>query len=1705
MACSVRETITRELKNNNFIDDKNNIIGSTQDVFPYIDSINQFAKDNFGVTDDVLITKSMSNVAGARVKIRFNTNIVEQIDTNRENNDFNSRQGVEEVFQENPELSSIGTEQQYSQYLDTIFPDSKVKDIVYHGTPVRFENDSFKIEYQGKNTNRTTKGFYFTDNKKLAEDYATSSVDYESFDSAEDYEARRTDIVYPVILDIKNLQLTNNIQDTESNKEKFKNADGFKTDEAFDDSMLQRGTIGHQYVVTNPEQIHILGSKQDIKGFKDFVNNNNFNSRQEVNEDILLNKSDESLFGNEEVNIPLGDNYGEFVKYKTVQYNNVDNEIRSINSKLASTVNKEPLLERRRTLQKDLKVLTEQLEKLQENKVQYMFQAIQEDLDNISNALQGDSTIADVKDVEARLNFYDAFLWGKDDEFTAGSLSEYVELTPEFNNLVAQAQDLSNKYPEFLIQKIKQLVSEDVIVQETIKNTGLDLDALLSSEKDITKFDSELMGVMGNAFSKDNILPQYLQILMHRTQIRHANTANELVANLNEVEKRTGLYNPDWIFNEDSEGQKDGFIKDLYTDDWFKALKNYRALKAIYTGNRNKDTHKAVLDWIRNNTTVVDFTKIPAIRELYASNSKYSSYFTSMTQVESEAWEKDMISKYGPKYDSLVQNIIQKLEAYEQMSINAEQTDTWINSFNIWEFIKNMKEGKKNSHFIPLDDKTTAYFSDFDAIPFLPLDSIKNQQNIFGENVPDTVYINEDFRRDIIGNSDNLEYYNAIKAISQYVNDTYHTNLTGKLSYPRVRKTWLESTHETLKDIKGGKFKAVGDLASNTLHYWKGLAYERGSYSQDNSDVHSNYTDSFNAEVRDLAQLYEIQGMTEGEAFTRAKQELIEDYSSDLSRDLKAVSQMAALHNAREEVGPVAKATLNMYKNMTDANGKERKNAISKLEYYVDHIIFNNINKYRNSGKFEGKSWNPGLKDFLGALDGITGGKVNTKSANFLSEGEQKIFEGFKEVLESGKIPESISLNELGFRLSKRQVTDVEGNTFTIFEVQGEKTTEEDFNTKFKAYLEAKIESLGLDLNLAGAIDGGLKTIILKSLALAPIPGIFNRIEGLNSGYIMDATGKYWSVGNMDIAKNMMSFWNTRRLPVKMLQNLGKSNNVTQMRIFEELTKRMPGVLQDRKDELQRNANENKFSLEDVDVFVLAVGNPERKNQGGIMLSMMMDFMIKDSQGNEMPLLDKNTQTFNGFEIVDGILKTKPGFEHLQDMFNFEDLIINMSVAISRSQGNYSGNDIMMAKRSIWGKAATMFLTWLPEHLNQRFGSSSQVDLYRRDVNPQGRYVSAFKANKINTATLFAAGGLGISYGMLGMAGLVGGGIISAIVFKKYLSKYMHADKAGIKRDVNHIQEFIQMLLSVGIEFMNYPSYLLSTIPGMSKLKIKNRAFENTTMTEEQRNSMRAMTRELAIMLSWLSVKMMVMALYNGIGGGDDDEKSPRRMRYYFLQNQISRSITTLSGFMNPYAFAKDQSRNAFLSHLTDTFKLVHSVTTFDWQGIKNNATAPTPIPLSIDRTIRNLVGNRENSILQDKIDYASQVDFNKIPAPLRWTTITAKDLFTDGEYSAKKEYNDARKEIREEIKKQVIEEYDEDKEVVKKITDLRMRKKVGSKYKDLSYEDASDIIEEGGVIQDPTKKATQTDRNAFKDKLKEQGLSNSEIADIMREEFRGK
>jgi hypothetical protein len=173
-----------------------------------------------------------------------------------------SKEGVDFVFKQNPDLTNIGSQEDYSEYIKTIFPESKVQDIVYHRGVQKIETFD-KSKTKEINGNR----FYFS-----------------PFDTG-----RYGQHITQALLNIKNLAVpydNNFIDDVnkkhpEYTKGKSKwfhlpaqiyiNADKYGYDGVF----AFKGTNDDEYSVYSPDQIHILGSKQDIKGFKKYTKNKN--------------------------------------------------------------------------------------------------------------------------------------------------------------------------------------------------------------------------------------------------------------------------------------------------------------------------------------------------------------------------------------------------------------------------------------------------------------------------------------------------------------------------------------------------------------------------------------------------------------------------------------------------------------------------------------------------------------------------------------------------------------------------------------------------------------------------------------------------------------------------------------------------------------------------------------------------------------------------------------------------------------------------------------------------------------------------------------------------------------------------------------------------------------------------------------------------------------------------------------------------------------------------------------------------------------------------------------------------------------------------------------------------------------------------------------------------------------------------------------
>ena len=189
--------------------------------------------------------------------------------------------GVDYVFSQSPELASIGTKAQYLQYLSTIFKTSKVKDIVYRGVPYKNAN------FDKKHLKPALNAFYFTDSVNEAKYYGSTKRD-------EDNNVLEYGTLFPAVLNIKNpynnqLGLIKNLEDIKEYEIYYpdlrisaktvkllqdNNYDGYVTQVEFGEQHNFGQTQDYKYkVVFEPEQIHILSSKKDIEGFKEFVNN----------------------------------------------------------------------------------------------------------------------------------------------------------------------------------------------------------------------------------------------------------------------------------------------------------------------------------------------------------------------------------------------------------------------------------------------------------------------------------------------------------------------------------------------------------------------------------------------------------------------------------------------------------------------------------------------------------------------------------------------------------------------------------------------------------------------------------------------------------------------------------------------------------------------------------------------------------------------------------------------------------------------------------------------------------------------------------------------------------------------------------------------------------------------------------------------------------------------------------------------------------------------------------------------------------------------------------------------------------------------------------------------------------------------------------------------------------------------------------------
>lgn len=217
------------------------------------------------------------------------------------------KEGVNLMFEQHPELLSAGTPEQYTQYLESIFPDSKVKDIVYHGTASKEKIEKFDFA-----KSNYAKAVFFTRNYEFAKAFAfddnrNGSVQEQLLRIKKPFDFSNTQHIQelrPIIEELikvgytsKNtgIRFHNNLPTINIGEREIQNPtiDDFvqhymwrlengswriiESDRVMDyiskkfDSIIIKERGVENIAVFSNDQIHVLGTKEDILQFKQFV------------------------------------------------------------------------------------------------------------------------------------------------------------------------------------------------------------------------------------------------------------------------------------------------------------------------------------------------------------------------------------------------------------------------------------------------------------------------------------------------------------------------------------------------------------------------------------------------------------------------------------------------------------------------------------------------------------------------------------------------------------------------------------------------------------------------------------------------------------------------------------------------------------------------------------------------------------------------------------------------------------------------------------------------------------------------------------------------------------------------------------------------------------------------------------------------------------------------------------------------------------------------------------------------------------------------------------------------------------------------------------------------------------------------------------------------------------------------------------------
>jgi len=1302
--------------------------------------------------------------------------------------------------------------------------------------------------------------------------------------------------------------------------------------------------------------------------------------------------------------------------------------------------------------------LKDEIENIDLDNTEVMFQDVINELDYLNGILDTtDTEILGNQDVINRIDFLNQMITGQN---LNGELVNYNvwngDTYVKYDSLIiANMTKLTNKLKTKQQELIKDLLSKDIIFQAHKDNfTEEEVQSLFEKMSDINILQELFLGINSN---NDSVVATLLNTTFQTNVQKTKQFARPFVESIKQLDKK--LKDKDFqlenFFEKDEEGIDTGNIVHKYTKKYFKKLYDYYEInKEFNQANKEKKplVYNKKITWLKENTNVIDFRKIKYFKDVYGD--QYDNFFTTSDE-DMSSYENELKQSLGKLYDYHIKDLEKKLSEYENYKMNEElKGSKWlnknINSNSPWVFIQNYNsENAYNQVEYSSGDNTYFTYNNSKFIEYVPK---KNKVNVDTNESESTGYFNDKFN-DIEKDEDAFNYWESIREVyTKHINPTYSSmgNHVSSLSWAKFERSFGEEMSVS-KGIKSF-FKNLYEEAKKSFRQ---MWYERGFHKED-SGIKSNYTDATNKlintmkkylslkDIKEIQEMADLEGIeykdlekiinglkdtdakASSEEFKKdlidkiARKKVFSDYSKDLTKVTLALSDLATLHKTRQETQFIADMLLNYHKTIKDNDGKKDRNRSNKkLQSWVSTNIYNERAVSRGNNE-----------------DGL-GTENSQRFWKYYSDTEKDLLK----ILESLKDKSADNTINFSFFNNGVSYTKKGNSYYETLEGKPAKLDKEGFEKALENYIDSEINRLGIPITPGGVGLGIMKTIIAKSLALNPISGIFNRVDGLFANTIRDRMGDYWSSGNLKHSKRFMALANINKFAGEKL-SIENKQKALQMKSFQLLLDEL-SLFQDKKNELDRKDKESKFDSwkEKLNIFQFAVDNPEFKNQGEIVLSMLMDTYIKDNEGKEYRFFDGS-----GFPAY------KPGTLTLADNFKneenngWEDFHINtenpsfnqffvqklkIEDTIKKTQGNYASLDSIQILDNNWGKFMMLFMRWMPEHVNQRFGTRS-VDIVQGKKKIAGRYRGLL--NNAGATGIFGSVALGISFGPIGA--LVGASAaIIPFVIQKWYSKNVYGEK-DVQNHLFDIHTSIGFMKEILIQSMNLPLKMAYGKTNLDTIIKNNKLYQNPNLSQDEVKALKGMAQESAIMLTQLVTLMLLKSL---LWDNDDEDEDYRRQFHNFVDNQANRSIGNMLNWSNPRTLVDENSKLAMLRYIGDVEKLITHINDY---YVKDKGSASDlmydftkiqpfiPVPNSVNKaTFKGEVPGL------DKKEYKGSQWFDAYAKGEEWVS---KKQLQNKRSKFKQEY--------EEIIRQKYEAKDIPEERLEKIIDKQVNKRM-AKY----------------------------------------------------------